>query len=125
MEDFFQTSSGQILPSGSLMDSEASPLGDDDDCFLLLVIVVNYTCLRVYLAQIHVDLGSRFFQFLPDTSGNTKKKKKETTKAATRHLHLSFGPPSSSLDPPKNGEIALWPNTCVVKYKYCVSQKIK
>jgi len=27
------------------------------------------------------------------------------------------------LPPPKNGEIALWPNTCVVKCKYCVSQK--
>ena len=25
--------------------------------------------------------------------------------------------------PPKNGEIALWPNTLVVKCKYCVSQK--
>ena len=25
--------------------------------------------------------------------------------------------------PPKNGEIALWPNTRVVKCKYCVSQK--
>jgi len=24
---------------------------------------------------------------------------------------------------PKNGVIALWPNTCVVKCKYCVSQK--
>jgi len=26
-------------------------------------------------------------------------------------------------EPPKNGEIALWPNTRVVKCKYCVSQK--
>ena len=25
--------------------------------------------------------------------------------------------------PPKNGGIALWPNTHVVKCKYCVSQK--
>jgi len=26
-------------------------------------------------------------------------------------------------NPPKNGEIAQWPNTRVVKCKYCVSQK--
>ena len=26
-------------------------------------------------------------------------------------------------EPPKNGEIALWSNKRVVKYKYCVSQK--
>ena len=26
-------------------------------------------------------------------------------------------------NPPKNGVIALWPNTLVVKCKYCVSQK--
>jgi len=29
----------------------------------------------------------------------------------------------TTLDPPKIGQIALWPNTRGVKCKYCVSQK--
>ena len=35
---------------------------------LLLVTVVQYPWLRVYVVQIHVDLGSRFFEFLPESN---------------------------------------------------------
>ena len=35
---------------------------------LLREIVIEYPCLRVYVAQIHVNLTSRFLEFLPESN---------------------------------------------------------
>jgi len=39
------------------------------------------------------------------------------------HTYMCCYRVHANVYPPKNGEIALWPNTRVVKCKYCVSQK--
>jgi len=38
-------------------------------------------------------------------------------------LYYFKSTPKPRMYPPKNREIALWPNTRVVKYKFCISQK--
>ena len=35
---------------------------------LLLEMVIEYSCLRIYVPQIHVDLSSRFLEFLPESN---------------------------------------------------------
>ena len=35
---------------------------------LLLETVIQYSCLNVYVAQIHIDLSSRFLEFLPESN---------------------------------------------------------
>ena len=39
---------------------------------VLLVKAIQYPCLRVYVAQIHVDLSSRFFEFLPESNRRSR-----------------------------------------------------
>ena len=65
----FQVPEGRHCPNGLTRALQAIVVMSwHIDWWLLLLFerVIQYPCLRVYIAQIHVDLNSRFFEFLPE-----------------------------------------------------------
>ena len=63
------------------------------------------------------SIYSFFFSWVSKTQPNHWTKRMANTRLATQD------PRTCPVYPPKNGVIALWPNTRVVKCKYYVSQK--
>ena len=90
-------------------------------------ILVNGFAQKVMGPRSYTDVRKKSYDRYPTRSYTSFQKTKMNLSQLLLLLLLSLyyfkSTPKPRMYPPKNREIALWPNTRVVKYKFCVSQK--